>query len=65
VRTLVSLLVPAVAPRARRAPHARPFKRRDLRRLLARHQIRHLTTQPYRPRTNGKIERLHQTIARE
>jgi len=29
-------------------------KSRDLRRLLARHQIRHLTTQPYRPRTNGK-----------
>jgi transposase InsO family protein len=40
-------------------------KSRDLRRLLARHQIRHLTTQPYRPRTNGKVERLHQTMARE
>ena len=38
---------------------------RDLRRLLDRHQIRHLTTQPYRPRTNGKVERLHQTMARE
>jgi transposase InsO family protein len=38
---------------------------RDLQRLLAHHRIRHLTTQPYRPRTNGKVERLHQTMARE
>ena len=40
-------------------------KSRDLRRLLARRRIRHLTTQPYRPRTNGKVERFHQTMARE
>ena len=33
--------------------------------LLARHQIHHLTTKPYRPRTNGKVERFHQTMARE
>jgi transposase InsO family protein len=32
--------------------------------LLARHGIRHVTT-PYRPRTNGKVERFHQTMARE
>jgi transposase InsO family protein len=38
---------------------------RSLRQLLARRGIRHLTTQPYRPRTNGKVERFHQTIARE
>ena len=38
---------------------------RDLRRQLERHQIRHLTTQLYRPRTNGKVERFHQTMARE
>jgi transposase InsO family protein len=38
---------------------------RIVRELLARHQIRHLTTQPYRPRTNGKVERFHQTMARE
>ena len=38
---------------------------RELQRLLDRHQLRHLTTQPYRPRTNGKVERLHQTMARE
>jgi transposase InsO family protein len=38
---------------------------RSLRELLARHGIRHLTTEPYRPRTNGKVERFHQTMARE
>jgi transposase InsO family protein len=38
---------------------------RIVRQLLARHQIRHLTTKPYRPRTNGKVERFHQTMARE
>jgi Integrase core domain. len=38
---------------------------RSLRELLARHGIRHPTTQPYRPRTNGKVERFHQTMARE
>ena len=38
---------------------------RSLRELLARHGIRHLTTKPYRPRTNGKVERFHQTMARE
>jgi len=40
-------------------------KNRSLRELLAAHGIRHLTTEPYRPRTNGKVERLHQTMARE
>jgi transposase InsO family protein len=40
-------------------------KNRSLRELLARHAIRHLTTEPYRPRTNGKVERFHQTMARE
>jgi transposase InsO family protein len=38
---------------------------RSLRELLARQGILHLSTQPYRPRTNGKVERFHQTIARE
>jgi transposase InsO family protein len=38
---------------------------RAMRQLLTRHEIRHLTTQPYRPRTNGKVERFHQTMARE
>jgi len=40
-------------------------KNRSLADLLASHQIHHLTTQPYRPRTNGKVERFHQTMARE
>ena len=40
-------------------------KNRSLRELLARRGIRHLTTEPYRPRTNGKVERFHQTMARE
>ena len=38
---------------------------REVPRLLDRHHLRHLTTKPYRPRTNGKVERLHQTMARE
>jgi transposase InsO family protein len=38
---------------------------RTVRELLARHQIHHITTKPYRPRTNGKVERFHQTMARE
>jgi transposase InsO family protein len=33
--------------------------------LLAREGIRHITTQPYRPQTNGKVERFQQTMARE
>ena len=40
-------------------------KNRSLRELLAGRGIRHLTTEPYRPRTNGKVERFHQTLARE
>jgi transposase InsO family protein len=40
-------------------------KNRSLAQLLARRRIRHLTTEPYRPRTNGKVERFHQTMARE
>ena len=38
---------------------------RSLRKLLTEQQIKHLRTQPYRPRTNGKVERFHQTMARE
>lgn len=38
---------------------------RSLRELLARGGIRHLRTEPYRPRTNGKVERFHQTMTRE
>jgi len=38
---------------------------RALRELLTRQRIRHLLTRPRRPRTNGKVERFHQTMARE
>jgi transposase InsO family protein len=40
-------------------------KNTSLAALLADNQIRHLTTRPYRPQTNGKVERFHQTMARE
>ncbi len=40
-------------------------KNRSLRELLAERGIAHLTTEPYRPRTNGKVERFHQTMTRE
>ncbi len=40
-------------------------KNRSLGELLAARAIKHLTTKPYRPRTNGKVERFHQTMARE
>ena len=38
---------------------------RSLAALLGAQGIRHLRTKPYRPRTNGKVERFHQTMARE
>ena len=49
------------------APVGRHYaaQNRSLAALLATHEIRHLTTRPYRPRTNGKVERFHQTMARE
>jgi transposase InsO family protein len=37
----------------------------SLRQLLADREIKHLRTQAYRPQTNGKVERFHQTMARE
>jgi transposase InsO family protein len=40
-------------------------RNRSLRELLEKQQIKHLTTEHYRPRTNGKVERFHQTMARE
>jgi transposase InsO family protein len=36
-----------------------------LRELLADHAIDHLRTKAYRPQTNGKVERFHQTMVRE
>jgi transposase InsO family protein len=40
-------------------------KNRSLRELLTDRGIKHLRTQAYRPRTNGKVERFHQTMNRE
>jgi transposase InsO family protein len=37
----------------------------SLSKLLIEHDIKHLRTQAYRPQTNGKVERFHQTMARE
>ncbi len=37
----------------------------SLRELLAKNAIRHLTTKPRRPQTNGKVERFIQTLQRE
>ena len=38
---------------------------RRFRELLWRRAIRHIRTRPYTPRTNGKVERFHQTLMRE
>lgn len=38
---------------------------RSLRQFLLQHHIRHLLTRPRTPRTNGKVERFHQTMSRE
>ncbi len=40
-------------------------RNRSLRELLTHNSISHLTTEPYQPHTNGKVERFHQTMARE
>ena len=55
-----------ITPRRLMTDNAWAYTRsRTVRQLLDRHTIRHLTTKPYRPRTNGKVERFHQTMARE
>lgn len=40
-------------------------KNRSLAELLATRSVRQLRTEAYRPRTNGKVERFHQTMGRE
>jgi len=42
-----------------------PYKSRVWARWCRDHHVRHLRTQPYRPRTNGKAERFIQTMLRE
>jgi transposase InsO family protein len=41
------------------------IQNRSLGELLWRRAIRHIRTRPYTPRTNGKVERFHQTLMRE
>ena len=38
---------------------------RSLKQLLRSRQVEHKTIRPYRPQTNGKVERYQQTLARE
>jgi transposase InsO family protein len=65
-RALAFFAAHGITPRRLMTDNAFSYvKNRSLRELLAREDIRHLTTQPYRPRTNGKVERFHQTMARE
>ncbi len=40
-------------------------RNRSLSEILATREIKHLRTKPYRPQTNGKVERFHQTMRRE
>ena len=40
------------------------YRSHDFAAACTRHQIRHLRTRPYRPRTNGKAERFIQTLLR-
>lgn len=40
-------------------------KNKDLAKLLDRRQVLHKRTKPYSPQTNGKVERLQQTMDRE
>lgn len=40
-------------------------KNRSLKDLLEANGIRHIRTRPYRPQTNGKVERFHQTMRNE
>ena len=42
-----------------------PYRSRDWARWCADHEVRHIRTRPYRPRTNGKAERFIQTMLRE
>jgi transposase InsO family protein len=65
-RALAALAEQGIQPRRLMSDNAWSYvKNRSLRELLARKEIRHLTTQPRRPRTNGKVERFIQTLERE
>jgi len=65
-RALAAFAEQGITPRRLMSDNAWSYTRnRSLRELLTRHGIRHLTTRPRRPRTNGKVERFIQTLQRE
>jgi transposase InsO family protein len=65
-RALSFLAGHAIEPKRLMTDNAWSYtKNLSLRKLLAQHRIRHLTTRPRTPRTNGKVERFHRTMARE
>ena len=65
-RALAAYAAHGVQPRRLMSDNAWSYtKNRSLRELLGKHGIRHLTTKPRRPQTNGKVERFIQTLQRE
>lgn len=65
-RALAAFAAEGIQPRRLMSDNAWSYtKNRSLRELLSNRQIRHLTTRPYTPRTNGKVERFIQTLERE
>jgi transposase InsO family protein len=65
-RALAALAAQGIRPRRLMSDNAWSYvKNRALRELLARRGIRHPTTRPRRPCTNGKVERFIQTLERE
>jgi transposase InsO family protein len=65
-RALAVFATHGIQPRRLMTDNAWTYtKNRSLRELLFERRIRHVTTRPRRPRTNGKVERFHQTMARE
>ena len=65
-RALAFYLSHGIHPQRLMSDNAWSYTRnRSLRELLVGRGIRHLTTKPYRPRTNGKVERFIQTLERE
>jgi transposase InsO family protein len=65
-RALAFFAAHGIAPKRLLSDNAFSYtKNRALAELLRRHGIRHLRTDPWRPQTNGKVERYQQTLKRE